>query len=69
MELDKELDDRIEKELFDIFELRVLRSRAVIAMSYTENSLLKKAYKILMDVTQNIIELQEKDKLFFLKKT
>jgi len=58
---EKELKERIEKESFSIFELRVLRDRATITMSYTVNPLLKKGYELLAKVLQSIIELQEKE--------
>lgn len=59
----KELKGRIEKESFSIFELRVLRDRADITMSYTVNPLLKKGYELLIKVLQNIIKLQEKEEI------
>jgi len=58
---EKELKERIEKESFSIFELRVLRDRATITVSYTVNPLLKKGYELLAKVLQSIIELQEKE--------
>lgn len=58
---EKELKGRVEKESFSIFELRVLRDRADITMSYTVNPLLKKGYELLAKVLQNIIKLQEKE--------
>lgn len=57
----KELKEKIEKESFSIFELRVLRDRADITMSYTVNPLLRKGYELLIKVLQNIIKLQEKE--------
>lgn len=58
---EKELKEKIEKESFSIFELRVLRDRADITMSYTVDPLLKKGYELLTKVLQSIIELQEKE--------
>jgi len=59
----KELKGRIEKESFSIFELRVLRDRADITMSYTVDPLLKKGYELLTKVLRNIIKLQEKEEI------
>lgn len=58
---EKELKEKIEKESFSIFELRVLRDRADIVTSYTVNPLLRKGYELLVKVLQNIIELQERE--------
>lgn len=57
----KGLKEKIEEESFSIFELRVLRDRADIVMSYTVNPLLRKGYGLMVKVLQSIIKLQEKE--------